>query len=45
MKQHKSPFKWRHYAPDVIPLRVRWYCRYQRRSEAEQEIAEYIDLF
>jgi transposase, IS6 family len=27
---HKSsPFKWRHYAPDVILLCVRWYCRYQ----------------
>jgi transposase-like protein len=29
MKQHSSPFKWRHYAPDVILLCVRWYCRYQ----------------
>jgi len=27
--KHKSaPFKWRHYAPDVILLCVRWYCRY-----------------
>src|SRR5437763_8769573 len=27
---HKSsPFKWRHYAPDVILLCVRWYCRFQ----------------
>ena len=24
---HPSPFKWRHYAPDVILLCVRWYCR------------------
>jgi transposase, IS6 family len=24
-----SPFKWRHYAPDVILLCVRWYCRFQ----------------
>ena len=29
MKHYSSPFKWRHYAPDVILLCVRWYCRYQ----------------
>ncbi len=29
MKHISSPFKWRHYAPDVILLCVRWYCRYQ----------------
>jgi IS6 family transposase len=29
MKHHYSPFKWRCYAPDVILLCVRWYCRYQ----------------
>jgi IS6 family transposase len=29
MKQKTSPFKWRHYAPDIILLCVRWYCRYQ----------------
>jgi len=29
MNRHSSPFKWRHYAPDVILLCVRWYCRYQ----------------
>jgi transposase, IS6 family len=28
MKRNPSPFKWRHYAPDVILLCVRWYCRY-----------------
>jgi transposase-like protein len=28
MKRSSSPFKWRHYAPDVILLCVRWYCRY-----------------
>jgi IS6 family transposase len=28
MKRNSSPFKWRHYAPDVIFLCVRWYCRY-----------------
>ncbi len=29
MKNNPSPCKWRHYAPDVILLCVRWYCRYQ----------------
>lgn len=29
MKHNSSPFKWRHYAPDVILLCVRWYCWYQ----------------
>jgi transposase-like protein len=24
----KSPFKWRHFQPDIILLNVRWYCRY-----------------
>jgi transposase, IS6 family len=28
MKRNSSPFKWRHYAPDIILLCVRWYCRY-----------------
>lgn len=28
MKRNSSPFKWRHYAPDVILLCVRWYCHY-----------------
>jgi transposase-like protein len=28
MKRISSPIKWRHYAPDVIPLSVRWYCWY-----------------
>ena len=28
MKRSASPFIWRHYAPDVILLCVRWYCRY-----------------
>jgi hypothetical protein len=27
MKRSSSPFKWLHYAPDVILLCVRWYCR------------------
>jgi transposase-like protein len=29
MNRNSSPFKWRHYAPDVILLCVRRYCRYQ----------------
>ncbi|HZG54748.1 MAG TPA: IS6 family transposase, partial [Pyrinomonadaceae bacterium] len=29
MKHHSSPFNWRHYAPDIILLCVRWCCRYQ----------------
>ena len=24
----KSPFKWRHFAPDIILWGVRWYCLY-----------------
>ena len=28
MSLNSSPFKWRHYAPDVILLCIRWYCRY-----------------
>ena len=28
MRRNSSPFKWRHYASDVILLCVRWYCRY-----------------
>jgi transposase, IS6 family len=29
MNPNSSPFKWRHYAPDVILLCVRWHCCYQ----------------
>ncbi len=28
MKHNSSPFKWRHFAPDLILLCVHWYCRY-----------------
>ena len=24
----KDLFKWRHYSSEIIPLCVRWYCRY-----------------
>jgi transposase, IS6 family len=26
--ESRSPFKWRHFLPEVILLNVRWYCRY-----------------
>ena len=38
MKQNKSSFKWRHYAPDIILLCVRWYCRYQLSYRDVEEI-------
>jgi len=38
MKRISSPFKWRHYAPDVILLCVRWYCRYQLPYRDLEEI-------
>ncbi len=38
MKRNISPFNWRHYAPDVILLCVRWYCRYQLSYRDVEEI-------
>ncbi len=29
MKHASSPFKWRHFEPEIILLCVRWYCRFQ----------------
>jgi transposase, IS6 family len=29
VKQNSTPFKWPHFEPTIIRLRVRWYCRYQ----------------
>ena len=29
MNRNSAPFKWQRYAPDVILLCVRWYCRFQ----------------
>ena len=29
MKHNSSPFKWRHFEPELILLCVRWYCRFQ----------------
>ncbi len=28
MNRNSSPFKWRHFEPEIILLCVRWYCRY-----------------
>ena len=38
MIRTSSPFKWRHYAPDVILLCVRWYCRYQLSCRNVEEM-------
>ncbi len=38
VKQHKSPFKWRHFEPSIILLCVRWYCRYQLSYRALEEM-------
>jgi transposase-like protein len=38
MNRNSSPFKWRHYARDVILLCVRWYCRYQLSYRDVEEI-------
>lgn len=37
MKDHSSPFKWRHFEPEIILLCVRWYCRY---SLSYRDLAE-----
>jgi IS6 family transposase len=35
-----NPFKWRHYAPEIILLCVRWYLRYSRSyPDLEEMIA------
>nr|MBA3716493.1 IS6 family transposase [Pyrinomonadaceae bacterium] len=38
MKPNSQSFKWRHYAPDIILLCVRWYCRYQLSYRDVEEI-------
>ena len=43
MKHHSSPFKWRHYAPDVILLCVRWYCRYSLSYRDLEEMILAVD--
>lgn len=38
MKHPSSPFKWRHFEPQLILLCVRWYCRYQLSYRDLEEI-------
>jgi transposase-like protein len=40
MKHNSSPFKWRHYPPEVILLCVRWYCRYQLSYRDVEEMMQ-----
>ena len=40
MKRSSSPFKWRHYAPEIILLCVRWYCRYALSYRDLEEIMQ-----
>jgi transposase, IS6 family len=44
MKRISSPFKWRHYAPDVILLCVRWYRRYSLSYRGREEMMRERDL-
>jgi transposase, IS6 family len=38
MRRNSSPFKWRHYTPDVILLCVRRYCRYSLSYRDREEM-------
>jgi hypothetical protein len=38
MKRSTSPCTWRHYAPDIILLCVRWYCRYSLSYRDPEEM-------
>jgi transposase-like protein len=38
LKQHKSPFKWRHFEPSIILLCVRWYCRHSLSYRDLEEV-------
>ncbi len=38
LRNHKSPFKWRHFEPAIILLCVRWYCRYQLSYRDPEEM-------
>ena len=40
MKHNASPFKWRHYPPEVILLCVRWYCRFQLSYRDVEEMMQ-----
>ncbi len=38
MTRNSSPFKWRHFEPEIILLCVRWYCRFQLSYRDVQEM-------
>ncbi len=40
MQPNSSPFKWRHYAPDIILLCERWYCRFALSYRDLEEIMQ-----
>jgi len=40
MKHASSPFKWRHFEPELILLCVRWYCRYQLSYRDVEEMMQ-----
>lgn len=44
MKQHKSPFKWRHFEPTVMLLYVRWYYRYSLSYRDVQYSTKFWEL-
>ena len=38
---HPVLFKWKHFQPEIIPLNVRWYCRYSLSyRDLEEMMAE-----
>jgi IS6 family transposase len=45
MRHNSSPFKWRYYAPDVIFLCVRWYCKYQLSYRGLEEMMSERGLY
>ena len=40
MKRNSFTFKWRHYEREIIPLCVRWYCRFQLSQYLEEMMHE-----
>lgn len=36
--QSQNPFKWRHFQPEIILLRVRWYIRYPLSYRQREEM-------
>jgi YD repeat-containing protein len=44
MKRNSSPFKWRHFGPSSILLRVRWYCRCQPSYRDLEEMSGELGL-